>query len=69
VFPVGKYSVWSAEGLPSTFGAGGLWASGQVVVDGWLTVRRPVCGWVGCSLMGLWVVAWWPDGRVTAAWR
>jgi hypothetical protein len=32
VAPAGKYSVWSAEGLPSTFGA-----SGQEVAAG--------CGW------------------------
>jgi hypothetical protein len=36
VAPVGKYFVWSAEGLPSTFGASGWWAGGrQWQLAGW----------------------------------
>jgi hypothetical protein len=27
--PAKKYSVWSTEGLPSTFGAGSWWGSGR----------------------------------------
>jgi hypothetical protein len=30
VAPEGMYSVWSAEGLSSTFGAGSQWAGGWV---------------------------------------
>jgi hypothetical protein len=43
VAQAGKYSVWSAEGLPSTFGAGGQWAGGQVVASvpaGWKADRQ-----------------------------
>jgi hypothetical protein len=29
VAPVRKYSVYSAEGLPSMFGAGGQWTGGR----------------------------------------
>jgi hypothetical protein len=48
VAPPGKYSVWSAEGLPRTLGAGG-WQAGR-----W----RSVCWWAGGR-----AAAWWADGR------
>jgi hypothetical protein len=35
VAPEGKYYVWSAEGLPSTFGAGSLQAGGRVLAGLW----------------------------------
>jgi hypothetical protein len=50
VTPEGKYSVWSAEGLPNTFEAGSWWAGGQMAVAGgsvdglWWHVLSVNCG-------------------------
>jgi hypothetical protein len=60
VAPVGKYSVWSAKGLPSTFGswwAGGQAGSGQCA--GGLVGGLAVVSW--------WVFGWWPGG--VESWR
>jgi hypothetical protein len=63
----GKYSVWSVEGLPSTFGAGsrkagGLVGSGPV---GWWpsgAVGRQAGGWA----VALW--QWWPACSFSVSW-
>jgi hypothetical protein len=64
VAPVEKYSVWFAEGLSSTFGAGIWWASRQVAAAagsvggqvGGQCASRPAGGqWPA----GWWAVTWW----------
>jgi hypothetical protein len=52
--PVGKYSVWSTEGLPSIFGPGSRQASGRALAAcgsawGW------ACDQCVSRLVGLWV--------------
>jgi hypothetical protein len=56
--PAGRYSLWSAEGLPSTFGAGNQqlaeqpWGSlqGGGLVGQQLQPGRPAGWWVGGGL-------------------
>jgi hypothetical protein len=46
VVPAGKYSVWSAEGLPNTFEAGGQWASRQWdILAVYCGVEKPSTSW------------------------
>jgi hypothetical protein len=47
VAPAGKYSVWSAEGVPRMFGAGGQWAAA------WLG-RGPASGWQHGGQVAVW---------------
>jgi hypothetical protein len=58
--PAEKFSVWSAEGLPSMLGAGGWWAGG--LADGWW-----LSGSAGQRSGGL--VAQWVGGGLVDGWR